>query len=247
LRACGPDDFAEPKCNPKPDPVVCPADAKLCVDGSSVGRDPSNNCEFVPCPPPNCKVCPFGFNDGCNECRCDKNGNESCTERACKRLGEPFCVKAPVTVCGADVSKCPDGSFVSRDPKNNCKFKACPTPPSCYDLESCVLVDLAKTPATEQKLKGGDKYPLVDGKSQYSIYCTVAGKVDRITFIYPNGDKDRHVEFNAPWYMRGESAGRIKRVPYLNTGCGKKKFTVEGKTSKNVYFSKTMELEATCY
>ncbi len=30
--------------------VVCAKDAKLCPDGSSVGRDPYNNCEFEPCP-----------------------------------------------------------------------------------------------------------------------------------------------------------------------------------------------------
>jgi len=30
--------------------VVCTKEAKLCPDGSSVGRDPHNNCEFEPCP-----------------------------------------------------------------------------------------------------------------------------------------------------------------------------------------------------
>ncbi len=30
--------------------VVCAKDAKLCSDGTSVGRDPYNNCEFKPCP-----------------------------------------------------------------------------------------------------------------------------------------------------------------------------------------------------
>ncbi len=30
--------------------VVCTQDAKLCPDGSSVGRDSYNNCEFKPCP-----------------------------------------------------------------------------------------------------------------------------------------------------------------------------------------------------
>jgi hypothetical protein len=30
--------------------VVCTMDAKLCPDGSSVGRDPQNNCEFRACP-----------------------------------------------------------------------------------------------------------------------------------------------------------------------------------------------------
>lgn len=31
-----------------------------------------------------------------------------------------------VTVCTADVSECPDGSFVGRDSENNCAFKPCP-------------------------------------------------------------------------------------------------------------------------
>lgn len=30
--------------------VACTEDAKICPDGSAVGRDPSNNCEFKPCP-----------------------------------------------------------------------------------------------------------------------------------------------------------------------------------------------------
>jgi hypothetical protein len=29
-------------------------------------------------------------------------------------------------VCAADVSECPDGSFVSRNPANGCKFDPCP-------------------------------------------------------------------------------------------------------------------------
>lgn len=28
--------------------------------------------------------------------------------------------------CAADAKACPDGSYVARDPKNDCKFKACP-------------------------------------------------------------------------------------------------------------------------
>jgi len=31
-------------------PEACTADAKVCEDGTAVGRDPSNNCEFYPCP-----------------------------------------------------------------------------------------------------------------------------------------------------------------------------------------------------
>ena len=36
-------------CNVKNKPIVCTQDAKLCPDGSSVGRIPPN-CEFAECP-----------------------------------------------------------------------------------------------------------------------------------------------------------------------------------------------------
>jgi putative hemolysin len=31
--------------------VACTEEAKICPDGTAVGRNPANNCEFVPCPP----------------------------------------------------------------------------------------------------------------------------------------------------------------------------------------------------
>lgn len=36
--------------NADEEPVFCTADAKLCPDGSYVGRDSANNCEFFECP-----------------------------------------------------------------------------------------------------------------------------------------------------------------------------------------------------
>ncbi len=46
------------------EPIACTMDAKLCPDGSYVGRDPQNNCEFKPCPTSVCitdtKLCPDG-------------------------------------------------------------------------------------------------------------------------------------------------------------------------------------------
>lgn len=32
------------------DQIVCPADVKLCADGSYVSRDPAKRCAFKPCP-----------------------------------------------------------------------------------------------------------------------------------------------------------------------------------------------------
>jgi hypothetical protein len=38
-------------CTPaKPLAVVCTMEAKVCPDGSYVGRNPAKNCEFDPCP-----------------------------------------------------------------------------------------------------------------------------------------------------------------------------------------------------
>lgn len=31
-----------------------------------------------------------------------------------------------IKFCTMDVKQCADGSFVSRDPENNCEFKKCP-------------------------------------------------------------------------------------------------------------------------
>ncbi len=37
-------------CTKTPVQKVCTLDAKVCPDGSAVGRDPNNNCEFAACP-----------------------------------------------------------------------------------------------------------------------------------------------------------------------------------------------------
>ncbi len=37
----------------------------------------------------------------------------------------------PKAACLADVKQCPDGSYVARDPNNNCAFKPCPSGGSC--------------------------------------------------------------------------------------------------------------------
>merc|ERR1712048_1550394 len=37
--------------------------------------------------------------------------------------------------CSSDVMECWDGSFVSRDPHNNCEFESCPAPPVKLDYQ----------------------------------------------------------------------------------------------------------------
>lgn len=100
-------------------PIACTLDAKLCLDGSSVGRNPNNNCEFDKCPnekticSEELKQCPNGLSVG-------RNPNNRCEFFECPND------KNDDLVCTMDVKICPDGSYVSRDAKNNCEFFSCP-------------------------------------------------------------------------------------------------------------------------
>jgi hypothetical protein len=79
-------------------------------------------------------------------------------------------------VCAQDVMDCPDGSFVARDPENNCEFPACPEPQEpeeklvcaqdvkeCDDgsfvardpNNNCEFKDCPVPPAQEDDEKGG--------------------------------------------------------------------------------------------
>jgi hypothetical protein len=116
--------------------VMCTDDVKQCPDGSFVSRNFLTGCEFDPCPPLDCTICPYGFFDGCNSCGCGvKPGAPAfCTLIACEAdtLAEPRCNDPPVA-CTQDVKECPDGSFVGRNPDNGCAFDPCPQ----LDCKTC--------------------------------------------------------------------------------------------------------------
>jgi branched-chain amino acid transport system substrate-binding protein len=107
----------------------CTMEAKICPDGSGVGRT-GPNCEFAPCPgekastspsnpilkvcPEDAKICP----DGSSVVRI----GPTCEFAACpneKRVDPSF------GRCTKDVHRCPDGSSVGRTGPN-CEFAPCP-------------------------------------------------------------------------------------------------------------------------
>ena len=117
----------------------CFPDVKECPDGTTkVSRDPCNNCEFAPCPPPpscsgpcpaDAMLCPDGTvveRDPCNNCEF-----APCPP-------PPSC-PGP---CTADAMLCPDGTAVGRDACNDCKFLPCPCGGiagfPCPEGEECV-------------------------------------------------------------------------------------------------------------
>jgi hypothetical protein len=188
---------------PQPPTGCCPDEPyskcleySQCPDGSFVYRDPSRRCEFPQCNPAPCtgdeltKTCLDGSTV------VSRNPGFGCTFDACPA--------APT--CNQDQFQCVDGSLVGRDPDHNCQFFQCPLPYGCYALDSCYLVDLTTIPVTEQWLDltgsatstyrlSSSSSPMGSGKKKkYSIRCTVKGPIDRLTFYYPNGVKDRHIE-----------------------------------------------------
>ncbi len=104
-------------------------DAKVCPDGSSVGRT-GPNCEFAPCPD--------------EEIACPADA-KLCADGSSVSRQAPDCEFAPCPneeiACDADARSCPDGSTVSRVPPS-CEFAACPEYDPCSGKtcgETCTL------------------------------------------------------------------------------------------------------------
>ncbi|MBX3233265.1 MAG: hypothetical protein KIT84_20950 [Labilithrix sp.] len=134
LRACE---------QPQPPEHGCTMDAKVCPDGSSVGRQ-GPKCEFAPCPGegPICtadaKKCPDGSYVGRSGPKCEFAcpGDEpiacpaiarTCADGSNAKLGpkcELICPEDRPVPCTDDAKQCPDGTYVGRTgPK--CEF-VCP-------------------------------------------------------------------------------------------------------------------------
>ncbi len=81
-----------------PNPTYCTSDAKLCPDGSSVGRDPNNNCAFYPCPAvpePECEDGGTLYCDSQGHCDCyyDEEQTPECDgQLVCYGQGYENCV-----------------------------------------------------------------------------------------------------------------------------------------------------------
>ncbi|MBS3148512.1 hypothetical protein J4219_06500 [Candidatus Woesearchaeota archaeon] len=129
-------------------PVACTMDARICPDGSAVGRV-GPNCEFAPCPMPvqssecaidtdcacgvsrqtgDCLVGPAELVDTSKQCPDFCTGIAGHLETKCL---SGKCQTAPrqgwnePVACTEEAKICPDGSSVERtDP--NCEFASCP-------------------------------------------------------------------------------------------------------------------------
>eukprot|EP00797_Seminavis_robusta_P030768 Sro651_g181530.1 chitinase (277) ;mRNA; r:16988-17818 len=154
--------------------MACTRDARICSDGTAIGRNGTNNCAFDSCPEGACFIellipCDDGVTKVCDQTQCPSNANDNANDNT---NGEPTTTSqssSTVTVedltdtlttnssntdnnggpdgqqkedqtsptetpqpaavlCPRSIQLCSDGSFVSRDPDNNCEFPACPDP-----------------------------------------------------------------------------------------------------------------------
>ncbi|MDB9944386.1 META domain-containing protein [bacterium] len=111
-------------------PVACTMEAKICPDGTSVGRT-GPNCEFSPCPEVEEVEEPADFEQKVEER--DRIPNDQGMEY-------PIPDSEQGMFCTSDVQKCEDGSFVGRIPPS-CNFAACPTAIPGEDTAANQLLD----------------------------------------------------------------------------------------------------------
>eukprot|EP00121_Abeoforma_whisleri_P005603 Awhi_evm1s5082 len=74
-----------------------------------------------------CRTCDFGYNDGCNDCKCDKEGNSQCTERKCIIHTTPFCTFE----CTSDSMCDGDQACISNERVDPCADSPCGTGATC--------------------------------------------------------------------------------------------------------------------
>ena len=105
-------------------PQACTKEARVCPDGTVVGRDGANNCEFSPCPLGSAED-QLSIQEANVECARE---TKMCTDFSYVTRTGPNCEfePCPVGACMVASHECPDGSLVGLDPSNNCEPLPCP-------------------------------------------------------------------------------------------------------------------------
>merc|ERR1711953_610008 len=115
--------------------IPCTKDLHICPDGSSVVRDPENNCEFRACPSTGSGGTCVGELESFNEQCSPHKDRESCENEGVSAMSDGVCDW--ITACAQDLHICPDGSSVIRDPELNCEFPPCAVIDCSEDLHVC--------------------------------------------------------------------------------------------------------------
>jgi len=145
--------------------IVCTQEAKLCPDGSYVGRDPANNCEFDPCPPIACSkpVC----KDGSDPVDTGKVDAYGCKIYLCHPVACKMCVggidTGKIDSNGCPIYSCPD--IACSIPI--CKDGSDPVDTGKVDAYGCKIYSC--TPQTIQRCEYSGTYKNTDAVGTYTI------------------------------------------------------------------------------
>jgi len=151
---------------------VCSTDLYACQDGTSVARDPANNCQFATCPSPTvcteeARVCPDGSYVG-------RNASKNCIFDSCP----------PQPACTADAKLCYDGTYVIRNSSKNCAFNACPiviVPVPIPEQNNTIPAPINSSLAGVGEVCAG-----VEGlRCQFGLQCITSGHGDYGTCTEP--------------------------------------------------------------
>ena len=130
-------------------PKPCTKELKRCPDGSVVGRDSDNQCQFANCPdtgkPPEYKTvkgctrdlrqCPDGSSVG-------RDPERGCEFALCPGEDE----KQAPNGCTLDVKVCDNGKTVVRDANNHCEFEPCTPVKPGYEQPVMCTQDVKQCP-----------------------------------------------------------------------------------------------------
>uniref|UniRef100_A0A7R9WHP2 Uncharacterized protein n=1 Tax=Pseudictyota dubia TaxID=2749911 RepID=A0A7R9WHP2_9STRA len=124
-----------------PGPQDCLTDTKECPDGTDVGRDPNNDCDFLPCPSTTTTTLTTAVQDiegvtttattlttAAQESEGVTTTTTMLTTPAQGSGGVATTTTTLITPaqdCENDVEVCPDGTTVGRNPDNGCNFFSC--------------------------------------------------------------------------------------------------------------------------
>ncbi|KAL9186071.1 hypothetical protein ACHAXT_005309 [Thalassiosira profunda] len=128
--------FAQNKPSPN---KQCKEDARECSDGSFVERNPANQCRFYKCPV--------------------AEGGSKKPNSLAAGISASFAQNKPKPMsnekCGDDMRECSNGSFVERNPANQCRFHDCPPPSSksAFDSLSASLSSLGQDSECTDEVK----------------------------------------------------------------------------------------------
>ena len=99
-------------------------------------------------------------------------------------------------VCAQDVQECSDGSFVSRNPNNNCEFFACPVGNEGNDIAHPIsIVGFAFSPATIT-INAGEMVGWINEDSAQHTVTSDSGS-----------------EINSPYLSKGETYSHVFMTP----------------------------------